>query len=39
MHYLGRPSALTKLEITEGKDVLANVVRMLVAWERSLEER
>ncbi len=31
--------ANSKLEITEGKDVLANVVRMLVAWERSLEER
>ncbi len=31
--------ANSKLEITEGKGVLADVVRMLVAWERSLEER
>jgi hypothetical protein len=26
-------------EATEGKSYLADIVRMLVAWERSLEER
>ncbi|MCA1808749.1 MAG: four helix bundle protein [Lentisphaerae bacterium] len=31
--------ANSKLKIDEGKGVLANVVRMLVAWEGSLDER
>jgi len=26
-------------EATEGKSCLADIVRMLVAWERNLEER
>ena len=30
--------AKSKQDITEGKGCLADAVRMLVAWERSLEE-